>query len=50
MTTYSPAVTTYSPYGVYQPAVTYGSPVVVRSRVQYVPGQPVRNFFRAITP
>lgn len=51
---YSP-VMGYSPMISYSPVVAspvYGmaaSPVVVRSKV-YVPGQPVRNFLRAITP
>jgi hypothetical protein len=50
--TYSP-VTTFSPVPVttYSPVVTYRAPVysvVVRPR--YVPGQPVRNFFRAWGP
>lgn len=31
------------------PAVYYGAPYVVRPKV-YVYGEPVRNFFRAITP
>ena len=43
--TYSPTVMT-SYYG---PAVVPTYPVVVRTKV-YVPGEPVRNFFRAITP
>lgn len=50
---YSPVVTTYSPVvtTAYSPVVTsYYVPTVVRSKVLYVPGQPVRNFFRAITP
>ena len=47
-TYYAPAPTvTYSPVVV--PAVV--APTVgVRSKVVYVPGQPVRNFFRTITP
>ena len=49
-TAYSPVVTTtYSPVvtSAYAPVVTsYYTPVVVRPR--YVPGQPVRNFFRAM--
>jgi hypothetical protein len=51
VTTYSPVVaTTYSPVVAYRPAVTsYYAPVVVRPRY-YVPGQPVRNFFRAVGP
>jgi hypothetical protein len=55
VTSYSPAVTTsyspvtYSPAVTYSPVVTsYYTPVVVRPR--YVPGQPVRNFFRAMGP
>ena len=56
VTSYSPVVTTtYSPVVSYSPAVTYSpvvtsyyTPVVVRPR--YVPGQPVRNFFRALGP
>jgi len=53
VTVYSPVVgtTVYSPVvpaTVYSPVVV-GRPVVVRSKV-YVPGQPVRNFFKAITP
>ncbi len=45
-TTYSPVVTAaYAP----APVVTsYYAPV--RSKVLYVPGQPIRNFFRGITP
>jgi hypothetical protein len=50
--TYSPApVVAYSPV-VAAPApvmVPAGRPVVVSTKV-YVPGQPVRNFFKAITP
>lgn len=50
-TAYSPVVTTaYSPVvtTAYSPVVTsYYTPVVVRPR--YVPGQPVRNFFRAMS-
>lgn len=49
-TAYSPVVTTtYSPVitTAYSPVVTgYYTPVVVRPR--YVPGEPVRNFFRAM--
>ena len=44
----APAMTT----AYYAPAMTtayYGRPVVVRSKV-YVPGQPVRNALRAVTP
>ncbi|HVA47442.1 MAG TPA: hypothetical protein VNH11_13820 [Pirellulales bacterium] len=53
-TTYSPAVTTYSPVltapVVAAPVVTsYYTPVVVRPRY-FVPGEPVRNFFRALGP
>lgn len=52
--TYSPVVTTtYSPvvatYTYATPVTTYYTPVVVRPRY-YVPGQPVRNFFRAMGP
>jgi len=51
VTSYSPVVTSYSPVTTYSPIVTsYYAPAVVRSKVLYVPGQPVRNFFRAITP
>lgn len=51
VTTYSPVVTTYAaPVTTYRPVVTsYYTPYVVRSKV-FVPGEPVRNFFRAITP
>jgi hypothetical protein len=50
VTAYSPVVTSYRPVISYSPAVTtYYSPYVVRPRY-YVPGQPVRNFFRAIGP
>ncbi len=42
---YSPVITGYAPYAA---PVGYGT-VVVRPKV-YVVGQPVRNFFRAITP
>lgn len=42
VTTYSPVVTAYSP-------VVAARPVIIRPKV-YVPGQPVRNFLRAITP
>jgi hypothetical protein len=53
---YSPVVS-YSPVVAYSPAVTYATPVnayyygapVVSTKVYY-PGQPIRNFFRAITP
>jgi len=50
---YSPVVTAYSPVvtTAYSPVVTtYYAPTVVGAKVLYVPGQPVRNFFRAITP
>ncbi|HUY92315.1 MAG TPA: hypothetical protein VMV10_26475 [Pirellulales bacterium] len=58
VTAYSPVVTSYSPIVTYSPVVTayspvvtsYYAPTVVRSKVLYVPGQPVRNFFRARTP
>jgi hypothetical protein len=51
VTAYSPVVTTYSPVVTAAPVVTsYYVPTVVRSKVLYVPGQPVRNFFRARTP
>jgi hypothetical protein len=43
--TYRPVVTSFRAPA-YIPA---GRPVIVRSKV-YIPGQPVRNFFRAITP
>jgi hypothetical protein len=50
VTTYSPVVTSYAPVTSYRPVVTsYYTPYVVRSKV-FVPGEPVRNFFRAITP
>lgn len=39
---YRAAVETFAP-------TVYARPIVVRSKV-YVPGRPVRNFFRAITP
>jgi hypothetical protein len=51
----APVVSYYTPAPVvaYRPAVTYGPVVypapVVRAKVYY-PGQPVRNFFRAVTP
>jgi hypothetical protein len=49
MTTYSPVVTSYSPVvSAYAPVVA-ARPVLIRPKV-YVAGQPVRNFFRAITP
>ena len=48
VTTYAPAavtpVTTYSAV-----PVVYARPVVVRTKV-YIPGQPIRNMLRAITP
>jgi len=46
---YAPAATTayYAP-AVAAPVVV-GSPAVIRSKVYY-PGEPVRNFFKAITP
>lgn len=52
VTSYSPVMTSYSPVVTsYSPVVTsYYAPAVVRSKVLYVPGQPVRNFFRAVTP
>ena len=48
---YTPVVTTYSPVvtTAYTPVTSYYAPVYVRPRY-YVPGQPVRNFFRAIGP
>lgn len=53
VSTYQPVVSTYRPVvTAYSPAVSYGyagSPVVVRPKV-YVPGQPIRNVLRAITP
>lgn len=51
VTTYSPVVTSYAaPVTTYRPVVTsYYTPYVVRTKV-FVPGEPVRNFFRAITP
>lgn len=53
VSTYQPVVSTYRPVvTAYPPAVSYGyagSPVVVRPKV-YVPGQPIRNVLRAITP
>jgi hypothetical protein len=61
VTQYAPTVVNYVPAAptvVYQPIVTtvpapvyvpVGRPVIVRPKV-YVPGQPVRNVFRAITP
>jgi hypothetical protein len=42
VTTYAPVVTTYTP-------VVAARRVLIRPKV-YVAGQPVRNFFRAITP
>jgi hypothetical protein len=51
-------VVPYPPTVVYRPALVapppvvayyYARPVIVRPKV-YVPGQPVRNFLRAITP
>jgi hypothetical protein len=42
---YAPAYTSYYAPG----AVVVGRPAVVSQKVYY-PGQPVRNFFRAITP
>jgi hypothetical protein len=49
MTTYyAPAPVAVNAY--YAPAPMYvGAPAVVRTKVYY-PGQPVRNFFRAVTP
>jgi hypothetical protein len=53
--TYSPVVTAPAPVVTFSPVVP-AAPVVaapaigVRSKVVYVPGQPVRNFFRTITP
>jgi hypothetical protein len=53
--TYSPVVTAPAPVVAYSPVVP-AAPVVaapavgVRSKVVYVPGQPIRNFFRTITP
>ncbi len=49
VTTYSPVVTTYTPVVTTYTPVVAAQPVIVRPKV-YVPGQPVRNFFRAITP
>lgn len=61
VTTYSPVITyspvvnyAYSPAVAYSPVVTpvtayYYPTAVVRSKVYYS-GQPIRNFFRAITP
>jgi hypothetical protein len=46
---YSPVVTTYTPVVTGYAPVIAGRPVLVRPKV-YVAGQPVRNFFRAITP
>ncbi len=43
-----PSVVAYPPT-IYGPVVTGYPAVVVRPKV-YVPGQPIRNFFRAITP
>ncbi|HVX10759.1 MAG TPA: hypothetical protein VHC22_06230 [Pirellulales bacterium] len=55
VTAYSPVTTTYAPVTTYRPVVTYSpvvrsyyTPYVVTPR--YVPGQPVRNFFRAMGP
>jgi hypothetical protein len=63
VTTFSPVVTQQVPVTTFfapAPTVTTFSPVVapavaapavgVRSKVVYVPGQPIRNFFRTITP
>lgn len=53
VTTYRPvaaSVANYSPtVSVVGPTVPVGPPVVVRQKV-YLPGQPVRNFLKAITP
>lgn len=58
-TAYSPVYTTYSPVTAvpvstyyapavsYSPVVTYSAPVVY-ARPLYVPGQPVRNFYRRL--
>jgi hypothetical protein len=48
---YSPAVTAYyAPGAVVAPTtVVAGRPAIVRSTVYY-PGQPIRNFFRALGP
>jgi len=51
VTYYSPAPTVvYRPAPVYVPGPVYyaGAPVILRPR--YVPGQPVRNAFRAFRP
>lgn len=63
-TVYQPVVPAYAPVVAYRPmvvpapvpvvygapAVVYaGRPAVVRSKV-YLPGQPVRNILRAVTP
>lgn len=56
VTVYQPAAAT-APMVTYRPvetvavpaAIPVGRPVVIRQKV-YVPGQPVRNFFKAITP
>jgi hypothetical protein len=45
--TYSPVVTAYGP--VVAAPVVVGRPAYARTKVYY-PGQPVRNFFRAVTP
>jgi hypothetical protein len=61
VTYYAPPVVTYSPvpaYGYayspvvtnYSPVVTYYSPPVVVGPRVLVPGQPVRNVFRAVLP
>jgi hypothetical protein len=39
----------YVPAPVAMAPVYYGRPVIVRPKV-YIPGQPVRNVFRAVTP
>jgi hypothetical protein len=44
-----PAVAPVATVPVAPGAIAVGPPVIVRSRV-YVPGQPIRNMFRAITP
>jgi hypothetical protein len=46
---YSPVVTTYSPVVTAYSPIVAARPVLIRPKV-YVAGQPVRNFFRAITP
>lgn len=43
----APTVVGYAPAAV--PAVVAARPIIVRPKI-YVPGQPIRNVFRAITP